>query len=423
MRPTTVVGPTYAGIDFGTSNTTAAIIENGAPRLIPLEGDRVTLPSALFFSLGSGEIAVGRAALNLYAEGADGRLMRALKSVLGSGLIAEKTRVGKRLLRFDQIIGLFIGALKARLAAQKIEPSDLVMGRPVRFVDDDDAADARAQAELEAAVREHGFRHVEFQYEPIAAALDYERQVAGEELALIADIGGGTSDFSIVRLSPQRANAADRKNDILANGGVHVGGTDFDRLISIAFVMPELGYLTPTRDGKRNLPAGYFIDLATWHRIHRLYTSKALIDLKQIRYEAARPDLVDRMIEVVENRYGHALAAKVETAKIELSDHIHASVRVDLPDVHFEARLERNAINEVIASGVERIGAALLDTVKSAGISPTDITSVFLTGGSTSLPAVRRAILKCVPSARVVDGDVFGSVGLGLALDAARKFS
>ena len=142
-----------------------------------------------------------------------------------------------------------------------------------------------------------------------------------EELALIVDLGGGTSDFSIVRVSPERATAADREADILASTGVHIGGTDFDRLLSMAQVMPELGYKTATTDGKRNLPAGYFFDLATWHRINRLYTpNKAMTDLRQIRYEAARPELVDRMIDIVRHRQGHLLASKIERAKIELTD-------------------------------------------------------------------------------------------------------
>ena len=184
----------------------------------------------------------------------------------------------------------------------------VVLGRPVQFVDDDAAADAAAQAELEKAARAQGFRHIAFQFEPIAAALDYEQSVTREELALIVDMGGGTSDFSIVRVSPRRAAASDRKDDILANRGIHIGGTDFDRLLSLAHVMPELGYLTPTKDGKRNLPAGYFVDLATWQRINLLYTGKAKTDLRQMRFEAARPDLVDRLIEVVDHRFGHALA-------------------------------------------------------------------------------------------------------------------
>lgn len=413
----------FSGIDFGTSNSTVGVIENGRPRLIALEGERDTLPSAIFFNFETDGVSVGREAVGHYADGVEGRLMRALKSVLGSALIHEKTRVKKRVLPFSDIVGMFIAALKARLDDHAGGPVEqVVMGRPVQFVDDDRDADAQAQAQLEKAARAQGFRHIEFQYEPIAAALDYEQTVTQEELALIVDMGGGTSDFSIVRVSPDRARAADRKADILANQGVHIGGTDFDRLLSIANVMPQLGYLTPTKDGKRNLPAGYFIDFATWHRINRLYTPQALNDLRQIRYEAAQPDMLDRFIDLVDHRLGHALAGKVEDAKIDLTEAEQAQLSMRLSEMPLEVAFTRAGLEETLAEPVGRVAATVQETLKAAQVSPERITAVFLTGGSTAIPLARRSILSLIPQAKVVQGDAFGSVGVGLALDAARKF-
>ena len=415
--------PAFGGIDFGTSNSTVGVIENGRPRLVALEGDSVTLPSAIFFNFEDNQTALGRHAIGEYTDGAEGRLMRALKSVLGSSLVHEKTRIKARQIAFTDIIGMFVGHLKDRLESHVGVPvENVVLGRPVQFVDDNPEADAAAQSELEKAARAQGFKHIDFQFEPIAAALDYERTVTREELALIVDMGGGTSDFSIVRVSPERAASSDRKADILANRGVHIGGTDFDRLLSIAHVMPELGYLTPTKDGKRNLPAGYFIDLATWQRINLLYTPKAKLDLRQIRFEAARPDLIDRLIEVVDQRFGHALATKVEKAKIELTDADQATIEVALPGTRFDASLTRQGLEDTIRSAVERVTATVVDTLEEAQVRADDITAVFLTGGSTAIPLARQSILKLVPGAKIVQGDAFGSVGLGLALDAQRKF-
>jgi hypothetical chaperone protein len=415
--------PVFGGIDFGTSNSTVGVIENGRPRLVPLEQDQITLPSAVFFNYEDNGTYLGRNAIDQYTDSVEGRLMRALKSVLGSSLVREKTRLKSRYVAFTDIIGIFLGHLKKRLESHVGEAVDtVVLGRPVQFVDDDAAADAEAQAELERAARAQGFRNIAFQFEPIAAALDYEQSVTREELALIVDMGGGTSDFSIVRVSPQRAAATDRKDDILANRGIHVGGTDFDRLLSLARVMPELGYLTPTKDGKRNLPAGYFVDLATWQRINLLYTGKAKTDLRQMRFEAARPDLVDRLIEVVDHRFGHALATMVERAKIALTDQPEAAVDVDLPGARFSAAITRDGLEETIRDDVERVTATAARTIADAGLKPADITAVFLTGGSTAIPLARRGILSLIPQAPVVEGDVFGSVGLGLALDAKRRF-
>ncbi|MER9351745.1 Hsp70 family protein [Mesorhizobium sp. M0514] len=414
----------FGGIDFGTSNSTVGVIRNGQARLVALEGEQPTLPSAVFFNFEDGHTYFGRRAIADYTDAIEGRLMRSLKSVLGSSLAHEKTRIKARQIGFIDIVGMFVGHLKKRLEEDAGAPvENVVLGRPVQFVDEDVEADAKAQSELEKAARAQGFKHIAFQFEPIAAALDYEQDVKREELALIVDMGGGTSDFSIVRVSPQRARSRDRKDDILANRGIHIGGTDFDRLLSIAHVMPKLGYLTPTKDGKRNLPASYFIDLATWQRINLVYTAKAMTHLRQIRFEAVRADLVDRFIHIVEHRYGHALAGLVERAKIALTDQASADVTVALPGAHFAAEISRTGLEETIAADIERVSATVRQTIADAGITASAITAVFLTGGSTAIPLARREILSLVPQAAVIEGDMFGSVGLGLALDAQRKFS
>lgn len=415
--------PVSGGIDFGTSNSTVGIVENGKPRLVALEGTNVTLPSAVFFNFEDGRTYYGRRAIDDYTQHVEGRLMRALKSVLGTSLIREKTRIKARSITFSEILGGFVGHLKHRLEeARGVAVDHVVLGRPVHFVDEDEVADKEAQNELEKVARGQGFRHIAFQFEPIAAALDYEQGVHREELALIADIGGGTTDFSIVRVSPERAKAADRKEDILANAGVHVGGTDFDRLLSVAKVMPELGYLTPTKDGKRNLPVSYFFDLATWQRINLLYSSKAMSDLRQIRYEAARPRLVDRMLDIVEHCQGHALAGRVEAAKIALTGEGAATIDLALTDERLDVPVTAAELDAAIDIAVRRIGDTVAETIRDAGLKPQQIDTVFLTGGSTAVAAVRQQILSALPSARVVEGDMFGSVGLGLALDAERKF-
>ncbi|MEP9397742.1 Hsp70 family protein [Mesorhizobium sp. KR2-14] len=415
--------PISGGIDFGTSNSTVGYMHNGRPRLVPLEGDHLAMPSAVFYNFEDNGTYFGRRAIADYTENAEGRLLRALKSVLGSSLIHEKTRIKARYLAFSDIIGTFIANLKNRLDAEVGEEIErVVLGRPVYFVDEDEAADRDAQGQLEAAARAQGFKHIAFQFEPIAAALDYEQSVTREELALIIDIGGGTSDFSIVRVSPERARAADRKDDILASTGVHIGGTDFDRLLSVARLMPELGYKTPTKDGKRNLPVGYFNDLATWQRINMLYTPKAMTDLRQIRYEAAKPELVDRMIDIVSNRQGHALAGTVERAKIDLTDRDDAMMTVKLTEETLSLPVTRAGLDEAIEAAVERVANTVAKTLADAGVEAQRITTLFLTGGSTAIPLLKSRVLSLFPGATVVQGDMFGSVGLGLSLDAARKF-
>ena len=417
------MAPACGGIDFGTSNSTVGIVAAGRAQLVPLEGTDTTMPSAVFFNFEDNQTYFGRRAIADYTDNAEGRLLRALKNVLGSSLIHEKTRVKARSVAFSDIIGEFIGFLKARLdAALQHTVQDVVLGRPVFFVDDDPVADAAAQVELEKAARRQGFKNIEFQYEPIAAALDYEQSVKREELALIVDIGGGTSDFSVIRVSPEGRKSADRKQDILANAGVHIGGTDFDRLLSLASVMRGLGYLTPTRDGKRNLPAGYYVDLSTWQRINMLYTPKAMTELRQMRYEAAEPGLVERLLDIVRHRQGHALAAGVEQAKIDLTDQASTAITLPLTDEILSVLVARSTFEASVAGAVERIRNTVSQTLDKAQLSASRIDTIFMTGGSTAVPLLKATIMAMFPAARIVAGDMFGSVGLGLALDAGRKF-
>lgn len=412
------------GLDFGTSNSTMGRVgADGVPHLLPLEDGKPTIPSVLFFSFEDDRLYFGRQAVAEYVTGADGRLMRSLKSVLGTALIGDTTRVKARSYGFVEILGLFIAELKSRAETEMGETVDTVVcGRPVHFVDDDPVADAEAQQQLEGAVRAQGFRHIDFQYEPIAAALDYERQVRSERLALIVDLGGGTSDFSVVRVSPERARASDRSADILSTAGVHVGGTDFDRLLSMARIMPELGLGTMTKDGKRHLPVAPYYDLSTWHRINRLYNAQALRDLRGTRREAQAAERVQTMIELIEDRLGHRLVGAVEAAKIELSDADVTSFAFPVRDKVIAASITIDDFTQALANSVERIEGTIAETLKRAGIGADQIDSLILTGGSTQVPAIASRLEALFPAAELVRTDVLGSVGLGLAMDAQRKF-
>ncbi|TXM78594.1 Hsp70 family protein [Methylobacterium sp. WL69] len=409
------------GLDFGTSNTTLGLVTEHAPALVPLEGRHVTIPSAIFFPPGQAAY-VGRAAMMEYVEGTPGRLMRSLKSVLGSSLLEETTPVGRERIKFRDVIGRYLSAVKARAEAETGASLDTVVhGRPVHFVDGDPEGDARAEDALREIANSIGFRHVSFQFEPIAAALDYEQQVRSEEIALIADIGGGTSDFSIVRLSPERHAKADRAEDILANDGVRIGGTDFDRRLSLGTVMPLLGLGSPMNRGDIDVPNAYFHDLATWSSINRLYNARTLREIEEVRRDARRPELIDRLYKVVEAERGHSLAMEVEGAKIATSDAGRGSVGLDWVERGLSAEIDRTGLvthtDELARRIADRIGRCLAQ----AGLTADRIDALFLTGGSTGLPHVRAALTAAVPGARTVDGDTFGSVGTGLTIEAARR--
>jgi len=409
------------GLDFGTSNTTLGHVASDGPILLPLEGAHRTIPSAIFFELGQ-EPVIGRAATAAYVEGLSGRLMRGLKSVLGTPLMDEATPVGRQRLRLRDIIARYLTEVKARAeTACGATLDSVVHGRPVHFVDGDAEADRRAEDTLREIARDVGFREVSFQYEPIAAALDYERQVASEEIALVADIGGGTSDFSIVRLSPERRGRVDRADDILANDGVRIGGTDFDRQLSLATVMPLLGLGSPMRRADLAVPNAYYHDLATWSAINRLYNAKILREIDEVIRDCARPDLVTRLHAAVEGERGHALAGAVEGAKIAASEQGTAELDLGLVERGLAARVDRGTLAVQTGDLARSVAARIGRCLAQAELAPERIDALFLTGGSTGLPHLRAALTGALPSARVVEGDIFGSVGLGLTIEAARR--
>jgi hypothetical chaperone protein len=411
------------GLDFGTSNSTLGIAHAEGARLVELEAGQATLPSAVFFECRSEGVRYGRAAIDAHVKGEDGRLMRSVKSLLGSDLLDEDTSLGRRRIGFRDVILLLIEHLKAQGEAAAGCPLDAVVhGRPVRFVDDDPAADRRAEAELAAIARSAGFRDVAFLYEPIAAALTFEMTLEREELALVADIGGGTSDISLIRLGPARRAAVERHDDILANEGIRLGGTDFDRLISLEAVMPLLGrgsFLMP-----RNLPMPnrMFGDLATWAKINFLYRPETLAEARSLYREAAEPEKVGRLLRILDQERGHELAMIVEQGKIDLSDADEAILPLDPAETGLQRRLGRGWLADTIGGACERITGAIEACLTAAGIAADRVDTVFMTGGSALAPPVRGAILSALPAARAESGDAFGSVGTGLALAARRLY-
>jgi len=411
------------GIDFGTSNSTAGWVRPGHPIMLELEDGKMTLPSVVFFNAEDEETSYGRAALAEYLAGCEGRLMRSLKSLLGTSLIDGQTEVGGRALPFRLLLSQFIGEVKRRAESAAGRHFDhVVMGRPVHFIDEDRAADKVAEDTLAEIARGVGFRDVAFQYEPIAAAFEYESQIDREELVLIADIGGGTSDFTLVRHGPDRVARSERMDDILATGGVHIGGTDFDKYLSLSGVMPLLGYGSQFLSGAE-VPSSYYFNLATWHTINQAYTRKMQAQLTEMIRDAREPAKLERLQHLIEERSGHWLALKVEEAKIGLStaDAVQLDLERFAPPVLLQ--VTRDSFDGAVQHLVASVGATVTQLLADAGVQPAQVDTIFFTGGSSGVRLLRERIAALVPGARRVEGDLFGSIGAGLARDALRKFA
>ncbi|MBK9217914.1 MAG: Hsp70 family protein [Uliginosibacterium sp.] len=410
------------GVDFGTSNSTVGLVRPGPDILLALEADKPTLPSAVFFNADEGSTHFGRDAMAQYLEGYEGRLVRALKSLLGSSLIDATTEVAGQALSFRALLQTFIAELKHRAESAAGRSLDCaVFGRPVFFVDDKPDADRAAEEVLAAIAREVGFSEVSFQFEPIGAAYYYERTLSREELVLVADIGGGTADFSLVRLSPERAKCDERREDLLANGGVHIGGTDFDRALNLAAAMPLFGFGSATKTAA-SLPSPLFFQLATWHTIPLAYSRPAWADFQQLYRMSAEPAKLDRLARLIDQRGGHWLALRVEDAKIALSDTEETGLLLDEMFPGLSTQLSREGFAAATKDLVDRTAATVAELLRRASVTAEAVDTLFFTGGGSGVMSLRQAIEAVVPHARVCEGDRFGSIGSGLALEAMRRY-
>jgi hypothetical chaperone protein len=410
------------GIDFGTSNSAVAAGMDGDFTLIDLEHGHPTIPSAIFFDAETGRMSFGRQAIRHYVEGTEGRLMRALKSILGSSLIEETTLVEGRAWSYKDVIAAFLRHI--RTVAENDTNAELaraVIGRPVFFVDDDADKDAAAQSTLEACARKAGFSEVQFELEPIAAALDFETRLTREQITLVIDVGGGTADFSVVRLGPERARKPARHDDILGNLGVHIGGTDFDHLLSMASVMPLLGYKSRGRGGL-DIPGWVYFDLSTWHKINPLHSAKVIHEVRGLAPFYAEMDLHARLMKVLTKRLGHLLLGRVEDAKIAASASRRGIISLEEIERGLASPIDASMLVAVLSDKCEAIVQTARRAVRMAGVPDNRIQTLYFTGGSAALPALRTRFAAAFPHSTAVFGDPFGSVAQGLGVRAGLVF-
>ena len=429
----------YCAIDFGTSNSGIAVPAanrpGGAVRLLEIEPGHPTMPTAVFYAVEglapheAPRRLYGRAAIAAYVEGTEGRLMRSMKSILGTSLVDQRTDLGAgHSVSYREVLAGYLRQLKHHAEAHLGAPiAQAVLGRPVFFVDDDAERDAKAQAALEAAARSVGFAEVHFQFEPIAAALDFEQHATREQLVLVADIGGGTSDFSLVRVGPARRTRSERRGDILANHGVHAAGTDFDRHIELACILPTCGHksLGPAHRGQapREAPSRVYFDLATWHLINTVYIPQRVAELARMRDFYADARLHERLMRVVTRRLGHALAALAEQAKIDVADGGSTRLALDAIEAGLEVALSQGQAIDAIDNDLARVVAAARETLRQAGSTHDAVDALYLTGGSTGLSPLAQRLAAVCPGAKLVRGDRFASVAQGLGLHAQRLFA
>ena len=420
----------YCGIDFGTTNSAVSVVDEKLnSKQIIFEKNKETIPTTIFFpEENTYNPKYGSQAIEEYISGGLGRFMRSIKRILGTDLMSLKTEVNDIRISYEDIICYFIRYLKNTAEAQiGVELDKVVLGRPVHFQDYAPDADKKAESFLRHIAVNAGFKEVQFQYEPLAAAYAHEQQLAKEKLACVVDIGGGTSDFSVIRLGPERKKQTDRQKDILANTGVRIGGNDFDRDLALKCIMPELGYgtmLKPNPYNNRILPVPFtpYTMLAEWSSINNLYTYKEKKNIDKIYEESAVPEKVGILREVVQRELGHTLLNKIENGKIALTNQDSAITELDFLKHPRNIGINKKDFEESIKSDTQKIINSTAECLRDAGVGYKDIELIILTGGSTEIPYIKREICKLFKTASISESGKFSSVSKGLGYSASRLY-
>ena len=407
------------GIDFGTSNTSAAVLVGGRAHLIEVEQGRTTLPTSIFFDYHSGATTYGSAANAALIDGREGRFMRALKSVLGTPLMREQRQIHYERLTLIEAIARFLTMIRKRAEATTGQPfTRALSGRPVRFHSTNDARNAQAEVDLRDAYLTAGFSHVDFMYEPEAAALAAGPLDKGK-LGLIIDIGGGTSDFSVFERNGDQTR-------IIASHGVRVSGTDFDKSISLAQVMPLLGRGAEIGNemgkGTHTAPASIYNDLASCEKIPFLYTPENRRMAAQFQKLGVDPTLFKRLHDTIDMEMGHDIAFAVEAGKIRANVPDADQSAIDLRTIERDlwAQMGPNDLSQILSPHAETVRQAALKTLVDAQLAPNDIGQIVFVGGSSLMHVIIEAMTDLFPDATLERTEAFTAVADGLAIAASR---
>ena len=303
----------------------------------------------------------------------------------------------------------------------------VVLGRPVFFHENDEASDKKSEDILKEIAQSVGFKNIDFGYEPIAAAFAHERHLTHEKLALVVDLGGGTSDFTIIRLSPDAQKKQDRSDDILATSGVRVGGTHFDTELSMNdFYAPSgLGsfYEASFGSGQLPVPTSIYAMLSDWAQVNFAQTHKEILETEKILVNSCDPDKIEALLDVQQDKLGHAFLQKVEENKIAMTSALETYADMSALGFDFKVCSKRNNFENYISDKIEKIKNAIDVCLQKANVNNDQIELVILTGGSTELPIINKLVGDAFPHAELSKDDKFGSVGLGLGYYAKRAFS
>jgi len=408
------------GIDFGTTNSALSIYDEDKREII----STIRTPSLIYFPddlsvTGSLNYVVGETAITAYLQdNMKGRFIKSIKQILSKSSFIE-TRIQNKRYNASDLVALILKELKHR--ADQITGVDCrkaIIGRPVFFDDDDTQKDTLAQTRLTKAAQLAGFEAVRFQYEPIGAAFAYEKSLKRKEKVLVADLGGGTTDFTYLTLDPGKVGAADRKEDLLATGGIYIGGDSFDSAFMWEKGTPYFGKNTQyeATPGKvLTVPKSLFANICTWDKMNFFSGLRIQKDIENYYYFSGNDPLFKNLITLIDNNLGYSVFQSIEKTKITLTSAEQARFSYSNMGIEIDEQISLTDYDGIISKDVQRISNYLNDFLERNSISADSLDSLFLTGGTSMVAAIQKLFKEKFPTVKVNSGDNFTSVAQGLA--------
>ena len=419
------------GVDFGTTNSALSIYRNGTVEIVDIDefsGNSSLLRSVLYFNE-ENEIFAGQEAINHYVnDGGTGRFMQSIKNFLPNRSF-EGTEVFGKKYCIEDLVAIILRKIKAKGEARVGSPVDrVVLGRPVLFSEDPEK-DALAQSRLEKAARKAGFRHVFFQFEPVAAALSFEESLpAGtERIVFIGDFGGGTSDFTVIRVKGGAFDRSDRRSDVLSLGGVSTAGDKFDSQIMWEKIAKYFGrgvkYKGMGKEELFDIPHSIIYTLCQWHRIPLLRGRKIREQIRLIKNAATDRGAIENLEHLIGDNYGFSLFRSIEKAKCELSQHDLTEVSFRARDLTITERMTKEEFEAINADNLTKIAGCIDDVIERSGVPCGRIDTVFLTGGTSRIPVIRGLFEERFGAEKLENRNAFTSVvhGLGASVPLFAK--
>ncbi|GAA4307789.1 Hsp70 family protein [Mucilaginibacter gynuensis] len=404
------------GIDFGTTNSALAIYNEDTKEI----HSTIIIPSLIYFyhQQGAGYV-VGEEAITAYLnDDMKGRFIKSVKQVLSRSSFTE-TRIHNKRYNASDLVAIILKELKTR--ADKLISQDCqkaIIGRPVFFDDNDVQKDTLAQTRLRKAAELAGFAAVRFQFEPIGAAFAYEKSLVKKENVLVADLGGGTTDFTYLVLDPEKVGSKDRKNDMMANSGIYVGGDSFDSAFMWEKGTPYFGKYTQyeATPGKvLTVPKSLFANICSWERMNFFNGLRIQKDIEDYYYFSGKDRLFKNLITLIENNLGYSVFQSIEKTKITLTSAEAAQFSYYKMDIAIDEEISLTDYGQVIAKDVDRIANCLEEFMVQNNIEPQNIDSLFLTGGTSMVGSIQKLFKTRFPHVNLNSGDNFKSVATGLA--------